>query len=174
MNSVTRKIIEVCCITVALLILIDCISHIVQRKWNVHLNHRNHECDCHMKKNSPSDIIEELNVNQINQNNIFYDLEKKEIVKAKIEREHIATQETPEMNDETVYEENESRSTQTFETDSLDAQSTLLFEDGRVLDCSFLKGINKTEMFDRGDPFPIFIKDKTQNRTFYTCNNCSR
>ncbi len=127
----------------------------------------------HVDNINPLEITKQLETNQNNERDVLHDVRTKEIGKIKNKRKHITIQETQETNGEkssVMY----GTITMITETGSQDGQSSVMFEDGRVLDCDFLQGINKREMFRTGDVLYEFVNDKLDNRTFFTCRNCSR
>ena len=156
MNSYTKKLLDLCCITAILLLVIVWIGHIIK------------ENDCQAERSIPSELLAQVNVDRDHQRNVIYDIKKQEIMNIKNEN-NLVTQE------ENVSIEKESEDASENESNlQEEEESSVIFEDGRVLDCSFLKGINKTEMFGRNQPYMSITKDNTENRTFFTCNNCSR
>ncbi len=154
MNSFSKKIFEVCCIALILFTAIMLIQTVTSRKPGCPVDH--------VDNINPLEITKELETNQNN-----------EIVKTKNEKKDILIQEAQKTNGEkssAMY----GTITMITGTNSQDSQISVMFEDGRVLDCDFLDGINKREMFRTGDVLYEFVKDKLDNRTFSTCRNCSR
>ncbi len=167
MNPLTKKILEVCGITIALLTAIILINTVIPR---------NLDSNCLLEKNNPLEMMTgKQDASDNNKRDVVDDvIRKQEIVKVKYRSKHVTIRETRVNDDEMMSTKNLASTTQANDTDSEDYQSSVIFEDGRVLDCSSFKGINKTEMFGKGEAFPHFVKDKIKNRTLFTCNNCSR
>ncbi len=167
MNPLTKKILEVCGITIALIAAIVLINTVIPK---------NLDSNCLLETNSPLEMMTgKQHASDNNKRDVVDDvIRKQEIVKIKDRSKHVTIRETQTNDGEMISAKDRISTTQAHHRHSKDGQSSVIFEDGRVLDCSFLRGINKTEMFGNGEAFPHFVKDKIKNRTLFTCNNCSR
>ncbi len=165
MNSCVKKLLDICCIAAILLGIVILLSHDRPRTE-----------ECQIGKNSMVEIKDHSETNRDLERNVIYDVEKQEIVRIRNENKHVAIKETHETQEKSGSIEKASKNAQEIELTSRDKQIYVRFEDGVEIDCSFLKGINKTEMFGDHESLPYmeYIDDNTEKRTFFTCDNCSR
>ncbi len=165
MNSFIKKLLDFCCIAAILLGIVFLLSH-----------NRPPAQECQIGKDSPVEIKDHFETNRDLERNVVYDVEKQEIVRIRNENKHVAIKETHESQEKSGSIEKQSKSVEKIELNSHNKPGNVRFEDGVQIDCSFLKGINTTEMFGDHESLPYmeYIEDNTENRTFFTCDNCSR